>query len=1671
MAKTGRELLDSYVPNWQGNTAIGVYNAPPSQGGYLARYGMSDMDRYQYDLAGRIFNVNSFTYGNTPEIEAGKRQNLAMRTIRGAVRGAFDLIEPLNFLKDLMDASIAGGLDPDTTIGDRLKRLNIGAYFDAYNPVAFWSGKTELAPRATSGKEIFELMGSDSKMFNNAAGFVYDVIADPLLLGGALGATGRIIGTFSKASPAAARASAALIRKGRAIDEFLSLGGQYRLLDNRSISKLTGGITPEIKNFLDSRMDEVIQSVINPNAWWNTGIQTITDRVLPRKTALELKLGKFGADVFDFSGMSKQEADDFTERVMELTLNAEANLLGISNPKDVLKSVNRELTKYRSNEKIIQGFPKVLHAAAQREAVKVVDNLGLKVIDNVDEVIPELRDVYSLLSKDTTVKANKDVLADSAERIYNLAKKHSGVNADDFIERWKQYTLNYAQIDSFIGLKKSGYELIEKTFHKNMAAMGVNSIDSQRMWEDAFSAGVSGNWEKNLNTPTNYSPKLDRPDIPNALENRIDYKEQLSRIQRDIESKKTRVSNRFQKKIGVLQSRLDKLHEGYDADVKTAYANYKSAVKEYETLARSNPIAAESFTSRLNELQSQTLQTFSKNEEDIRFAHRQNIEQLGQQLDALHSNYGGQVQEAYQVFKNAAIARENANEIRNQFRSVYRTEDVINNSPHLAGRYKEINNRVVNAEQAYSRALESLNSIRGSQGQLSQEAAIIEQNIRSLTGTLDNELSQLNITRNQALQANRASVSTAKNQEYEALISQALDRKNQAQEALNNIRNKRNVIIGQPSQRIEGEIKALENSLNLELTKLRETEAANIHKTREFINQTNRQANNVISAKETSNGLRVDPVSTFIVNRRKASGMNGADAESLPFTLGEIIGGMQEFQSLPLQTFFQGITQGHMRRAFGLFLSRGGADSYVNAFKRGKIINTQILDDTRLNKVLPKEQADLIAQYVQDVGDGGSFIAGKHEIINHLINNGVTPRDASKAIANIIADANPQIETFIRELGDVTAKYENLNKQIAGSQLLGFGRQFDAERKVIDAEYLNKLGELVNPITSIIESLSAANQRLPMQEFLSRVYEASKAKGLISTDYKQGYKKLDGKMWGAFDGLYVDPFVKQEMERAMLNPTKRASTFQHMLNVITSGYLAAPNVIFGNVIGGVTTSAMAGINPVDMMLNMTKNFKRLAKYTNNDVHDPMIDLLKEHVNLNLSSQVTQLFAKNANKFRLEKAGLEKEGFDAILSHLGNFYERQLNAPGLGNWRAKWAGLEGFQWAENWLKVSAFDTSMQDALRTMGKADMIGKWDDIAASADESVQEAVKFAAEKARIAVFDYSEMPDLLKTFQRTGVVIFPGFQYFSLGRTLNAALNKPGVLAAADRVPDAISNLALSEDERYRLFAGMDDWLKEEKGAPIHVRRDENGEQRITVIPMSQLIPTTTFADTRFLESILSGGIYKPFIEAFMAHIRGDGEAVFSGKYGQKVFDETDEFGTRISKTAEFISSNITPTLTRKLGVTPQDIRNISQNQPSSGLVGAIRRENGMKIPVDLGAKFYNQEELERGKALRGLSDEMVSLFIRAPQVYSFGGGLDAVYRQYENSKGANDRLVRELERKSDSAYSRGEMEMAQKYLDKANELEQEFLDRWTATDKLINQPQQVPPKTQQQDLPFIF
>ena len=754
------------------------------------------------------------------------------------------------------------------------------------------------------------------------------------------------------------------------------------------------------------------------------------------------------------------------------------------------------------------------------------------------------------------------------------------------------------------------------------------------------------------------------------------------------------------------------------------------------------------------------------------------------------------------------------------------------------------------------------------------------------------------------------------------------------------------------------------------------------------------------------------------------------------------------FGSLELGAFFKGLQDGHMRRAYGIFQDARGAERYVKGVEQGRVILNNIIDDDAIDTALAGMDAGAfravgtfnvragdgpsasVASLVKDYrraleGNGRGTVLTKSGLMQHLTENGVSPERANEALLELVRVANPSLEPLVKNLRDVAGRYAEAYK--GGGAGGGFGRAFTKQREELDTAFLEQLGEYANPILSLAETAQGVRTRLPRQQFMAETFDLARQKGYIrGSQYvdENGahYVKVHGdeNAWGAFSGQYVHPYLKAEIEKTM-KPTLATkvplvNALGRVRSLITGGYLASPNVIVANIAGGVYTSAMAGIGPGRMLKAMTQTLPDMLRGTSADA-----ERLREYIALDNGSLVTQGYEKALNLRKLSEAGIEGGGLSTLFDRVTGFIGDQLQAP-LGQ---KWAGLEGFQFAENWLKVSAFKaerayfTSNPDVLRKYA-----GDVTDVQGAAE-------KLAAQKARVAVFDYGDLPEAVTRLRDTGLLMFPGFSVMLAARNLDAVINRPGAIAMPDRLSEAVWSATMDDEEKLAVYASMPEWLRDDQGVPVRFMRDEAGDKRVSVIPFNQLVPVSTSMGKAYTESLLTGGIYSPFYELASAFMTGTGEAPFSQRYGNQVFSPDARGLDRAAQAGQFMLKSLAPGFARKVVDTAK-----------------VVREQAIPVGGPLANSLYTYSEIATRKASRRVADQVIADVLRSPQITTMSGPLASVQKEMNRIKVERSREVSSLKKRYQRAVATGQTSKARKLAAEIATREAEFAELMRGT-----------------------
>ena len=788
--------------------------------------------------------------------------------------------------------------------------------------------------------------------------------------------------------------------------------------------------------------------------------------------------------------------------------------------------------------------------------------------------------------------------------------------------------------------------------------------------------------------------------------------------------------------------------------------------------------------------------------------------------------------------------------------------------------------------------------------------------------------------------------------------------------------------------------------------------------------------------------------------KNTAAGRAGFKANTDPFTMRELLGNdFEQFVGLPVSEYLSGFVQGHVRRAYAMLQDTPSFKKYINGVENGQVFLNNVVNETFGD--IPqafKAETDIVKQFFNTIAEKNqSAVVSQQSVFQHLLDNGVGAKRAHQFIGELIKAENPHLTDTISRIQDWADRFSHLSS--SPTKRYGvYGRQAFVERSALTSEDLQALGEFSDTTISAFEQANLARTRVPFTKFMQDTYELANEHGYVTdvANYVDPVSNMrytqipidDVQTWGGYAGKWIHPYLKKEILQAMQNRGSRAPWLNRIRSLITAGYLASPNVLVANIAGGFYQTAAAGIAPADMARSMIRTLGPILKHDQGKEKYWVLDRLAQAFDVNESSLVGQNLMKEFDRLKFNEAGLNQGGVRQFFDQMATWAEDQLRSPGVGKARVRWLGLDGFQFSERWMKVAAFDARYNYLKNVEGLSDNL----------------AQRAAAESARISVFDYSEIPQAFKTLRNSGLLLFPGFTYFLVPRTVRGLAERPGVIAAANRMSDAINSAQLDPEEKLALYASMPDWLKQEHGTVVHKYVGEDGVTRYSAIPLNQMVPTSTMAGNPWGESLATLGIYRPFLEILNAYLRGDGAAIFSGRYGQTVFDQGAKPGRKAVQTAEFLMSNLAPGSIRKLGVDPKSL-DAALVDPSQGPRGIIPKfvQTVFNLPKTVGETAYSVSELQRSKPDRQLRDEVLAATFRSPTVLTTSGPLSSFSKVYNSAKMQLDAEVGVLKDKMLSAQLSGNQRAFDSFQAKIQARLIEFQNTWEPAIQAVQQAQQ--------------
>lgn len=791
-----------------------------------------------------------------------------------------------------------------------------------------------------------------------------------------------------------------------------------------------------------------------------------------------------------------------------------------------------------------------------------------------------------------------------------------------------------------------------------------------------------------------------------------------------------------------------------------------------------------------------------------------------------------------------------------------------------------------------------------------------------------------------------------------------------------------------------------------------------------------------------------------------------------PITFGELWDRVSGLQALNFGEYAQGLMNGHLRKAYGLFIDGDNFERYIDALTSGGVIvKNRVLDDSDFRQYLPgmAEEADLLTEYHRSLLQaGGGAIIRRDGMIRFLEGRGVSPQRINQVIETLQRNLNnnPYHLNNIELVKSLRTKYASelrrlRDEPVTGGRLPLRNQALFQDRVELPEAMVAQLGEYANATFSVLETAEYASRVLPRQNYFQNTLEVARRNGLIKPhefydEWGTHYRKIaegDGVL-GAYAGQYVHPHLLKELERmATVDKSLIPAAFNRVRSLITGGYLAAPSVLAANFVGGLYQGATAGIDPVTMLKRMHEVLPDMLAAARGEQTELMRKLMA-HGDLDITGLVGSDKAADFSRLVRQDVGFGSEGVQRLFDNVTSWYEDFLQRPGLGRFRVPFAGLQGFQFTENWFKVAAFKEASERLARE-GLPSATGR-----GVRKLTPLEIERTAAEFARTVVFDYSTLPSTLDAAKKYGLVLFPGFAYFLAGRTLNTALTRPGVLSVSDRLSEALMNAQLPIEDQLLAWLGMPDWLKEEQAVPLPFTAHEGreGNRQASFIPLAQLVPTVTLWDwaagggtggNPWGESITQAGLWGPLFDVVSALFEGDGEATFTGRYGHQVFDPGTEGAEKAGQVFRFLYNTMAPSMVRK--TLTADYQGRAQGLLPS-LARGLRDITG-NTPEDLVHGVYTINERATGRPDKRWQDQIVANFLRTPTVVAMEGPLAGIRDMYTKDRQRYTAERSALVQRYDRARAAGQTAAAEELRARINALSEEFNTKWAAYQDLYD------------------
>lgn len=622
------------------------------------------------------------------------------------------------------------------------------------------------------------------------------------------------------------------------------------------------------------------------------------------------------------------------------------------------------------------------------------------------------------------------------------------------------------------------------------------------------------------------------------------------------------------------------------------------------------------------------------------------------------------------------------------------------------------------------------------------------------------------------------------------------------------------------------------------------------------------------------------------------------------------------FVHITPETYLRGVRDGYMRRIFE------GIDSPEKIINKIHARETITVREAELSRVAPRFEelydertARAVSDYIEGRPNTGVFRVDElTEVIRRQTGRNISEDD----VARILLEGDPQLD-FMNETLAMIGTRALSQPGVAGGATMARRPVLFGQRKELTPDELTALVENLSPWASIADLGVDAGRAVRSQFFLNRSFEHLNEMGMIMSrseiernisnphivrNVKQTFEGIhpqtgqvdpnrplyafmdegtkyvaipkNNRAWGPFAGHVIPEEAARQLFRSSLYQDR--TIMERVLSMWRQALISPLPTAIRNVVGNIITINQAGGDFFGIMSRMPAAHRARQEFHTKGWAKELDD--SEYMMPFLSDATLSSHLRRSLDEQLSSIAGHRD-VPAVLDYLERTVDAITHQPMVGGF----LGL--FRWGEETTRIATYMWA-RDELLARGVAR----------------SQAIARAAHFATNAAYDYGSLPKGPDILRRTGLSSFPQFSYYSIGRTFQALAKRPSVLHRQETARHLANTYFIQDtDERDRVNVMMAQWLRHTNPLAFPVF-----DQRAGLYYVANLdfwTPQGAVGGAIF-EDPWVGGVYLPLLEFGTAMMGREGEAFYTRRFGQDVYDPASPLFDRVTHGLLFLAES---------------------------------------------------------------------------------------------------------------------------------------------------------------------